>query len=255
MELQQELKFRFEIQDLPSYSDSFPHLLVSVYDADDTSIQMDGLIERFQTIPMVAWAGSSRRLHESPFFHFETDLGIQFHTAAGLFQQINISHNHTVRRLVLDTIKHYASKRVLDVFCGSGNLSLPLARDVQHIDGVEFSKRAIATAQHNTAVGGIKNANYYAGDTEKFLWRAAKQGVRYDMIIADPPREGMYKCLIPLMKLNPEVIIYVSCDPATLSRDLSSLCRQNYRIRRFVALDFFPNTYHIESFVVLEKGP
>jgi 23S rRNA (uracil1939-C5)-methyltransferase len=205
-------------------------------------------------MPEVAWAGSQRELPDAPFFPFENDLGITFHTAAGMFQQINIPHNHTVRRLVQETVKNYSPKRVLDVFCGSGNLSLPIARQVLSVDGVEFSKRAISAAQHNASIAGITNAQYFSGDSEKFLWRAAKQGTQYDLVIADPPREGMYACLIPLMKIKPKTIIYVSCDPTTLSRDLSSLCKRDYSVKRFIALDFFPNTYHIESFVILERN-
>jgi 23S rRNA (uracil1939-C5)-methyltransferase len=250
---EEEIKFRFEMQDLPSRQDDEPHILLSVYDPDDHEISVDLIVHKFQTLASVAWAGASRDLHTAPFFEFETDLGISFHTSSGMFQQINIPHNHTVRRLVAEAVDFYKPKKVLDVFCGSGNLSLPLAKSGVQIDGVEFSKRAIAAAQHNVNIAGLLNANYYAGDTEKFLWRAAKQAISYDMIIADPPREGMYKSLIPLMKIKPKTIIYVSCDPTTLSRDLSSLCKRDYVVKRFIALDFFPNTYHIESFVILER--
>jgi 23S rRNA (uracil1939-C5)-methyltransferase len=248
-----EIKFRFEMQDLPARKDHEPHVLMSVYDPDDQNISVDLIVNKFKSLAAVAWVGSSKELVDAPFFEFESDLGITFHTAAGMFQQINIPHNHTVRRLVKEVADQYQPKRILDIFCGSGNLSLPLAKSSVHIDGVEFSKRAIAAAQHNVTAAGISDAHYVAGDTEKFLWRLAKQGIHYDMVIADPPREGMYKSLIPLMKIKPQTIIYVSCDPTTLSRDLSTLCKRDYIVKRFVALDFFPNTYHIESFVVLER--
>lgn len=251
--LRDELKFRFEMQDLPAKRSDEAHILMSVYDSDDSSISMDPVIQKFKSLSQVAWAGSSRSLHEAPFFEFEKDLGVTFHTAAGMFQQINIPHNHNVRRLVADVVRQYKPNRVLDVYCGSGNLSLPIANEVKYIEGVEFSKRAIEAAKFNAEASGITNAQFFAGDTEKFLWRAAKQGVQFDMIIADPPREGMYKSLIPLMKIKPKSIIYVSCDPTTLSRDLSSLCKRDYQVKRFLALDFFPNTYHIESFVILER--
>ncbi len=254
MGLRDEIKFRFEMQDIPLRSDHEPHILMSIYDSDDQSVSLDPIIKKFRAMPEVAWAGSQRELPDAPFFPFENDLGITFHTAAGMFQQINIPHNHTVRRLVQETVKNHSPKRVLDVFCGSGNLSLPIARQVLSVDGVEFSKRAISAAQHNASIAGITNAQYFSGDSEKFLWRAAKQGTQYDLVIADPPREGMYACLIPLMKIKPKTIIYVSCDPTTLSRDLSSLCKRDYSVKRFIALDFFPNTYHIESFVILERN-
>lgn len=251
--IESEVKFRFEIQDLPSKSDHEPHIFLSVYDPDDQNFPLDVILSKFRSIPAVAWVGGPKDLHNAPFEPFETDLGVTFHTAAGMFQQINIPHNHTVRRLVRETVDQLKPKRILDLFCGSGNLSLPLADGERFIDGVEFSKRAIDAAKFNVESGKISNAHYYAGDTEKFLWRAAKQGIQYDLVIADPPREGMYKSLIPLMKLKAKHIIYVSCDPTTLSRDLGSLCKGDYKVLRFAALDFFPNTYHIESFVLLER--
>lgn len=251
--IESEIKFRFEMQDLPAKNQEDPHILLSVYEPDDSNFPVTRIIEKFKTIAAVAWVGAAKDLHGAPLFEFETDLGATFHTAAGMFQQVNIPHNHTVRRLVKEAVDKIQPKRILDLFCGSGNLSLPLADGTRYIDGIEFSKRAIEAANYNVEHGKIKNAQYFAGDTEKFLWRAAKQGMMYDLIIADPPRDGMFKALIPLMKLKAQTILYISCDPTTLSRDLSSLCKRDYRVQRFVALDFFPNTYHIESFVILER--
>ncbi len=251
--VKEEVRFRFEIQDLPARQDEEAHLLISVYDPDDSKFPASTIVDHFMGMTQVFWAGSIRDLPAAPITAFETDLGVTFHTSAGLFQQVNVPHNHNVRRLVKEAVDAFAPRRILDIFCGSGNLSLPLADGRRHIDGVEFSKRAIDTATHNVKLGHIESVHYYAGDTEKFLWRAAKQGLMYDMVIADPPREGMYQCLIPLLKLKPKHILYISCDPTTLSRDLSSLSKHGFAITRFVALDFFPNTYHIESFVVLTR--
>ncbi len=253
LNLQQELKFRFEVQDIPTQKDHDRHLLVTVYDGDDPNVSMDPLISAITKMPSVYWCGNSKDIHKAPMVLFDQQLNRTFHTSAGIFQQINIDHNHTVRSMVSDVVETCRPLRILDLFCGSGNLSLALAGDERMIDGVEFSKRAIEVAKHNVQILGLKNINFYSGDTEKFLWRAAKQGVLYDMVIADPPREGMFKSLIPLQKIKPKHIIYISCDPTTLSRDLNALCKANYRITRFVALDFFPNTFHIESFVVLER--
>jgi 23S rRNA (uracil1939-C5)-methyltransferase len=252
--IKSEVRFRFEIQDLPSRTDNEAHLLISVYDTDEIKFPINLIVDQFTSLSEVFWAGSVRDLSAAPITAFETDLGVTFHTSAGLFQQINIPHNHRIRRLVKDTVDELDPKRILDIFCGSGNLSLPLANGKRHIDGVEYSRKAIETAHHNIRLGHIQGADYYAGDTEKFLWRAAKNGVIYDMIIADPPREGMYKSLVPLMKLKPKHILYISCDPTTLSRDLGSLCKHGFTVKRLVALDFFPNTYHIETFVVLGRA-
>ena len=250
-----EIKFRFEMQDIPARATTEPHILLSVYDPDDSTFPVDVIVKSLAAVQGVAWAGGPLDLPNAPFVEFETDLGVTFHTSAGLFQQVNIPDNHIVRRLVKEAVDEFKPPRILDLFCGSGNLSLPLADGTRSVDGIEFSKRSIMTANHNVASGKIPNANYTAGDTEKFLWRAAKSNERYDMVIADPPRAGMFKSLSPLVKLKPRHIIYVSCDPTTLSRDLSSLVKFGFEVKRFVALDFFPNTYHIESFVILERIP
>ena len=249
----EEIRFRFEMQDLPSIAANDPHLLLSVYEPDQGGVTANDLVRELKKAGGVLWAGSVRDLHKADFVRFETDLGIDFHTAAGLFQQVNIPHNHVARRLVLDTVSRLKPSNVLDIFCGSGNLSLAIAKLGIPVKGVEFSKRAIEAAAFNCKENNITNAEYFSGDTEKFLWRASKANENYDLVIADPPREGMFKALIPLKNLAPKYIIYVSCDPTTLARDLGSLCKKDYRIIELKALDFFPNTYHIESFVVLER--
>lgn len=248
----EDIKFKIELQDLPSMHDTSPHLLVIIHEPDHPKFDKKMLVEKISRLKSVYWCGSPGDLHQADPVLFESHLGINFHTAPGIFQQINIQHNHLVRQMVHDTAMKYGPKKILDIFCGSGNLSLALASKSIEIDGIEYSKRAIDIARYNVVQNNLKSANYYAGDTEKFLWRAAKQGINYDMIIADPPREGMYKSLIPLMKIHPKHIIYISCDPTTLSRDLGSLCKKDYRVIQFVALDFFPNTFHVESFVILE---
>lgn len=251
--LGKEIRFRFEIQELPAKTESEPHLLITIYDPDEATLSANKIAESFRNLSGVLWAGAVRDIASAPFFPFETDLDVHFHTAAGLFQQVNITHNHTLRRLVLAAVESLTPKTILDIYCGSGNISLPLAKRGYHVRGVEFSKRAIQCAAYNCEQNDIKSAKYFSGDTEKFLWRASKAGEQYDLVIADPPREGMYKALIPLKNMKPKHIIYISCDPTTLARDLASLCKSDYRIVDLKALDFFPNTYHIESFVLLER--
>ena len=248
------VKFKIEIQDLPAKKSSEPHLLMSIFDTDDKNFSADIIRKKLAQLPEVAWCGGQADVPKAPFFEFESDLNVTFHTAPGMFQQVNVPHNHTVRRLVKSAVDEFSPKRILDLFCGSGNLSLPLADGNRLIEGIEFSKKAIAAAIYNVEHSGIKKAHYSAGDTEKFLWNASNLKIPYDLIIADPPRDGMFKSLEPILNIRPDHILYVSCDPTTLARDLAVLCKEHYVVKRFVALDFFPNTYHIESFVVLERA-
>lgn len=248
------VKFKLELQDLPAKKSSEPHLLMTIFETDDKNFSADIIRKKLAPLPEVAWCGGPIEVPKAPFFEFESDLNVTFHTAPGMFQQVNVPHNHTVRRLVKSAVDEFLPNRILDLFCGSGNLSLPLADGERVIEGIEFSKKAIAAARYNVERAGIKQANYSAGDTEKFLWNASNEKIQFDLIIADPPRDGMFKSLEPILNIRPKHILYVSCDPTTLARDLAVLCKEHYVLKRFVALDFFPNTYHIESFVVLERA-
>lgn len=250
----EEIRFRFEMQHIPSIATTEPHLLLTVYEPDHGKLSATDLARELTRAGGVLWAGSIKNIDKSAFVRYESDLDIEFHTAAGLFQQVNVPHNHIARRLVLETAKRLKSKTVLDIFCGSGNLSLALAKAGMIVHGVEYSKRAIECALFNCEKNRLQTASYTSGDTEKFLLRDAKANKTYDLVIADPPREGMFKSLSALMALTPKHIIYVSCDPTTLARDLGVLCKKDYKILELKALDFFPNTYHVESFVVLERA-
>jgi 23S rRNA (uracil1939-C5)-methyltransferase len=249
-----ELRFRFEVQALPKQKeDSSPHLVVTLHDTDDPNYPARDLARLFSGLPGVAWAGHTDKAIQSQFLPFEDDLDVSFFTSPGQFQQVNVALNRALRRLVCEEAEKSKPSSVLDVFCGSGNLSLPLAKRGITVTGVEFSKRAIECASFNCEKNHIKNATYESADTEKFLWRELKSGRTYDLVIADPPRDGMYKSLMPLTKLSPKTIIYVSCDPTTLARDLAALTKQGYKIDSIRAFDFFPNTYHVETVVVLYK--
>lgn len=246
------LRVRLELQEvnLPE-----TQLVATVYPSDGGRQAASAFVAHLRALPDVAWAGLVFDLESAPLVPFEHDLGIQFLTQAGQFQQVNLALNRVLRRLVKEHTDTIKAKRILDLFCGSGNLSLPLADGLRYIEGIESNKKAIrcanATVDHNQLSGFL----YLAGDAEKHLWKCSRANEEFDLVILDPPRQGMYQGMIPLKNLNPQHIIYVSCDPTTLARDLGALCKKNlYRIERLVALDFFPNTYHIETVAFLRHS-
>ncbi len=247
------LKARLELQEVPG-EDGAPELLITLYPAEGPREAMERFVALLQTLPRVRWAGLVFALREAPALLFDTDLQRQFLTRPGQFQQVNVAHNRTLRRLVADAVAATKPRRILDVFCGSGNLSLPLADGQRYVEGVESNEQAIAVARENVRRNALTNVTYLAGDAEKHLWKCARAGEEFDLVILDPPRQGMYKGMVPLKKIYPQHILYVSCDPTTLARDLGYLCRKDgYRITSVTALDFFPNTYHIETLVALER--
>jgi len=244
----QELRFRMELQEIPEGGDR--NIVLTLYPPEKVTPGLDPLLAAIRQLPMVAWAGYLSDLPSAPTLPFEAGV-LRYATRPGLFQQVNLQLNQKLREWVHQRVEAAKPARVLDLFCGSGNLSLQLADGRRYVEGIEFSKRAIETALGNVAVNRLFNTNYLSGDTEKHLWKCARAGERFDMVIADPPREGMYGALIPLMKIAPARVIYVSCDPATLARDLASLCKSTYKIIEIAAFDFFPNTYHVETVVLL----
>lgn len=248
--------FRLEIQELPMIPGErqSSEVLLTLYPSEGSPSDFKKIVEILRGLNGVAWCGLVFDLKNAPYRVYDRQDSLTYWTKPGLFQQVNLSHNHTLRRLVKEWVLEKNPKSVLDLFCGSGNLSLGLSNEVSYIEGLELSKDSIHCAQHNLTQNTIKGPTYLAGDGEKHMWKCARKGENFDLVILDPPRQGFFKGVVPLKMLNPQWILYVSCDPSTLARDLSYICRNgDYKIEKLVALDFFPHTYHIETLVMLAR--
>ena len=137
--------------------------------------------------------------------------------------------------------------RVLDLFCGAGLFGVFMATAKARVEGVDVREHLTANARLN----GLA-AHGFQESATRFLQRAVKNGQKYDVVLLDPPREGAAACLEPLIKLTPPRIVYVSCDPATLARDVKVLRKHNYELKRAVPFDMFPQTAHVETVALLE---
>jgi len=166
----------------------------------------------------------------------------------GTFSQVNPAAN----RLLVETVCGIAApdRRILDLFCGAGNLSLPLARAGADVIGVDASAPAIADARASAAAGELVNARFDAIPALHFLQQQGLAGA--ELVVLDPPRTGAAAEVAQLARLRPRRVVYVSCDPATLARDVAVLAASGYRVERLQALDLFPQTPHVES--VLEAA-
>jgi 23S rRNA (uracil1939-C5)-methyltransferase len=245
-------KFRLELQDLPaSASHKKPSILATVIPVEKHGPMLSTLVEEIRSFPEIAWAGLVSDQSGAPYSVFEVD-GPAFFTAPGRFQQINTHLNHLLRRHVEAIVVATHSQSIFDLFCGSGNLSLRLADGQRKIWGVEFDRGAIKVAKHNVRHNALNNINFEADDATKWLEQKASEGIRPDLVITDPPRRGMKELVPALGRLAPAHIIYVSCDPNTLARDLKDLAR-DYEIRSVRMFDFFPNTFHVETAVHLAR--
>ena len=147
-----------------------------------------------------------------------------------------------------------AGKTVLDLYCGAGSIGLAVARNAARLLGNDIVPSAVENARRNAAQNGVANAEYFCGDASAIAQKLAADGLHPDVIITDPPRKGMDEPVLDaLAAMAPERIVYVSCDPGTLARDLKRLTERGYAPVRCEAVDMFPRTAHVETVVLLER--
>lgn len=171
---------------------------------------------------------------------------------AGGFSQINLEQNRALVNAVLGAAQLEGDERVLDLFCGMGNFSLPLARRCREVVGVEDYAPSIAQAKMNAAKNGLSNIRFHARPACGAL-RAYGQESFFDLVVLDPPRQGAKELCPEIIALAPPRIVYISCDPATQTRDLKTLLQNGYHCVSAQPFDFFPQTHHIESLVILAR--
>lgn len=169
------------------------------------------------------------------------------------FYQINPVQTEKLYGLALEYAELKGTETVWDLYCGIGTISLFLAGKARQVYGVEVVPQAIFDARENARLNGIKNAEFYVGKAEEVLpEKYGKEGIYADVIVVDPPRKGCdEKCLETMLKMCPEKIVYVSCDSATLARDLKVLCEGGYELKKVRGVDMFPGTGHCEVCVKL----
>ncbi len=173
--------------------------------------------------------------------------GITLKATEGNFYQVNWEQNRNMVRTVLDFAAVTSSDTVLDLYCGIGNFSLPLAHRAKGVIGIESGFSAIEDAKANAALNRITNTEFIADDMDKGLKTLLARKIRADVIILDPPRAGAtLKTLERVLAFVPKKIIYVSCNPSTLARDLKFFHLFGFRLDRLQPVDMFPYTYHIE---------
>ena len=145
------------------------------------------------------------------------------------------------------------NKTVLDLYCGAGTIGLSMAKTAKSIIGVEIVPEAIEDAKFNAELNGIKNTRFICADAAKAAEQLAKEGTEADVVIVDPPRKGCTPELIETISnhFSPERVVYVSCDPATLARDIKIFTEQGYELKEYTPADLFPRTAHVETVALL----
>lgn len=172
------------------------------------------------------------------------------------FYQVNPVQTKKLYETALEYADLKGNETVWDLYCGIGTISLFLAQKAGKVYGVEIVPQAIHDARQNAKLNGIENAEFFVGKAEEVLpEKYEKEGIYADVIVVDPPRKGCDTAALETMvKMKPERIVYVSCDSATLARDVKWLGERGYEVKKVKACDMFPGTVHVETVVLLSKG-
>lgn len=170
------------------------------------------------------------------------------------FTQINGEINQNMIDLAIQLMDPGTDDKVLDLFCGLGNFSLPIATKVSHVTGVDGSDELVIRAKQNALKNGIENTDYYAADLFKDISDRQWAKQKYDCILLDPARSGAREIVEYLPKFAARTVVYVSCNPSTLARDTQIMVHQNgYKLLKAGVMDMFPHTAHVESIAVFVK--
>lgn len=174
--------------------------------------------------------------------------GISFRISADSFSQIDWEQNKRLVKLALNYTEDERYKNGLDLFCGIGNFTLFIAKKADNVLGIDSGKTAIDDAQYNSKKNLIKNTRFMYNDVKYGMASLLTEGSCFDLVLIDPPRNGVGKDSVNLIAgFQPSKIIYISCNPVTLSRDIAHFKAKGYEIKRLQAVDMFPQTYHIET--------
>ncbi|BAD74627.1 RNA methyltransferase [Geobacillus kaustophilus HTA426] len=173
--------------------------------------------------------------------------GIQFAISARSFYQVNPEQTKVLYDKALEYAELTGRETVIDAYCGIGTISLFLARKAKHVYGVEIVPEAIEDAKRNAELNGIQNVTFEVGAAEDVIPRWYEEGVRADCLVVDPPRKGCDAALLEtIIAMKPPRVVYVSCNPATLARDLRILEDGGYETIEVQPVDMFPHTAHVE---------
>ena len=191
------------------------------------------------------------RLH---YYLPDFDLKLAFHPLD--FTQVNGEINRLIVSRAVSMLELDQADTVLDLFCGLGNFSLPIARHSSKVVGIEGSEAMVARGEENAKLNNIRNAEFFAADLSTAIDSKSWYQQSYSKILLDPPRSGAIEIIPQIAKLGASKIVYISCNPATLARDAAELIRQGYKLKSAGVMDMFPHTTHVESmaeFVLSEK--
>lgn len=196
--------------------------------------------------------GSREKTLYGPGFVLDTLCGTQFAISSRSFYQVNRTQTEVLYKKALELAKLTGRETVIDAYCGIGTIGLCAAPLAKQVIGVERNPAAVKDAAANARRNKIANARFVCADATEWMAAAAGEGLHPDVVFLDPPRAGSTpECIATVNKMKPRRIVYVSCDPETLARDVAAFTRLGWRAAKFCPVDLFPQTKHVETVVLL----
>lgn len=196
--------------------------------------------------------GSREKTLYGPGFVLDTLCGTQFAISSRSFYQVNRTQTEVLYKKALELAKLTGRETVIDAYCGIGTIGLCAAPLAKQVIGVERNPAAVKDAAANARRNKIANARFVCADATEWMAAAAGEGLHPDVVFLDPPRAGSTpECIAAVNKMKPRRIVYVSCDPETLARDVAAFTRLGWRAAKFCPVDLFPQTKHVETVVLL----
>jgi 23S rRNA (uracil1939-C5)-methyltransferase len=202
-----------------------------------------------QSDPQKIWGSSELSYHLDRAGDNQAPMVLSY--PPGGFSQVNQYQNSALLSVIRQLGAFAPTDTLLDLYCGNGNFSLPLATEVASVIGVEVTAASVHAAENNAQMNSVANTRFFCDDVARAVRRYADQGLEFDTVLLDPPRAGAGDALADIVRLQPQNIIYVSCDPNTLARDSGVLSGHGYHVVKSVPIDMFPQTYHLESVTLL----
>ena len=213
-----------------------------------------GIVHNVNPTATSAVLGNREKVLYGPGQVLDTLCGLRFAISSRSFYQVNPLQTEVLYRTAIGLAELTGKETVVDAYCGIGTIGLCAAASAGRVLGIERNPAAVRDAIANARRNGVNNARFTCADATAWMEQAAREALRPHVVFLDPPRAGSTPaCIGAVSRMAPRRVVYVSCDPETLARDVALFARQGYKARKFVPVDLFPHTRHIETVVLLSK--
>ncbi|MBC2196066.1 23S rRNA (uracil(1939)-C(5))-methyltransferase RlmD [Listeria booriae] len=233
---------------------NFPNKAEILAELQQSIPELTSLVQNVNTANTNVIFGEQTVVLAGREYIMDTIHGISFAISARSFYQVNPEQTEILYAEALKLAGLTGEETVIDAYCGIGSISLCLAKEAKHVYGVEIVPQAIEDARANAKLNKMDNVTFAVGKAEEVIPDWFKQGIKADVLVVDPPRKGCDDALLQtILKMKPKRVVYVSCNPATLARDMLVLTEGGYEAKMVQPVDMFPQTTHVECVTVLQR--